>query len=458
VDGAGNMTVSKESVAQTKKVPESINITAVPAGPTSGDVTVIVEWPVADMEALYGDGWPAGTSVVKQIGIKNPGETNTTWTDITDNEATYSKVVTENGYVFYARLYDGYNYTAQTISLTVNNIDRIKPTGTVFINDDAEEALENAVKLKLTASDNRNDTGFGVKYYYASENPTLNLATAEWKIFNGNGEYDFTLQGTTSMKNVYVWYKDAAGNISDVCSDDVLLVTDNVRLDQGGVRTYYLSLVDAINATYDNPSTASKITIIRNLSQDGPYTINNKKNILIDMRNNSISYTGTGEVVLIKNSGLLTIMMSKSSGAALYAVSNDGEAIGILNNGHVEVIGVSITADSPTGKSTGIKNIGNDPGITMTPIKTYQIIEGADQKVTEVRDVKFKSNAEFDKFESVKVDGVVVNASNYTATPSSTIVTFKSDYIASLSKGTHTLETVSTDGRAMCDFRIAIIN
>lgn len=355
-DGAGNVTVSLETVATTKKVPESINITAVPAGATSGDVTVIVEWPVADMEALYGEGWPEGTDVVKQIGIKNPNATDTIWTNITDDEATYSNVVTENGYVFFARLYDGYNYTAQTISLTVNNIDRIAPTGTVFINNDDEEALENAVKLKLTATDNRNDTGFGVKYYYASENSTLDLATAEWKQFNGNGEYTFELQGTTSMKTVYVWFKDAAGNISGVCSDDVLLITDNVRLEQDGITTYYLSLVDAIDATNDNPATASKITIIRNLSQDGPYQISPDKNIVIDMRGNNISYTGTGQVVLIKNNGLLSIMNSRTKACGLYAVSNEDEAIAVWNLGHLEVIGVSVYADSPTGKSTGIKN------------------------------------------------------------------------------------------------------
>ena len=355
-DGAGNVTVSKETEATTKKVPESITLTAVPSGPTSGDVTVIVEWPVEDMEALYGEGWPAGTTVTKQIGIKNPGSESTTWTNITDDNATYTRVFDDNGYVIYARLFDGYNYTAQTKSLSINNIDRIAPTGTVFINNNDEEALENAVKLKLSATDNRNDTGFGVKYYYASESPTLDLATAEWKAYTGAKEYDFTLTGTTSMKTVYVWFKDAAENISAVASDEVLLITDNVRLEQDGVTTYYLSLVDAINATNDNPTTPSKITIIRNISQDGPYVINSNKNIVIDMRSNDISYTGTGQIVLIRNSGLLSIMTSRTKACGLYAVSNDGEAICIWNDGHVEVVGVSLSADSPTGNSTGILN------------------------------------------------------------------------------------------------------
>ena len=210
--------------------------------------------------------------------------------------------------------------------------------------------------MKLTATDNRNDTGFGVKYYYASENSTLDLATAEWKQFNGNGEYTFELQGTTSMKTVYVWFKDAAGNISGVCSDDVLLITDNVRLEQDGVTTYYLSLVDAIDATNDNPATASKITIIRNLSQDGPYKISPEKNIVIDMRGNNISYTGTGFVILFTNRGLLSIINSRTNNAGLYVISNDEGAVGIRNHGHLEIIDVSIYADSPTGLSVAISN------------------------------------------------------------------------------------------------------
>ena len=74
------------------------------------------------------------------------------------------------------------------------------------------------------------------------------------------------------------------------------------------------------------------------------------------MRSNDISYTGTGQVVLIRNSGLLSIMTSRTKACGLYAVSNDGEAICIWNDGHVEVVGVSLSADSPTGNSTGILN------------------------------------------------------------------------------------------------------
>ncbi len=355
-DDAGNVVTSREATITTKQVPDTINIAAVPAGPTSGDVDVVIEWPIADMEALYGAGWPEGTTVTKQVGIKNPNDASITWTDITDDNATYTHTATENGVTVYARLFDGVNYTAQTISLSVDNIDRIAPTGTVVINDGDEKVYEKTVTLTLTAIDNRNDTGYGVKYYFASENPTLDLSTTEWKGYTEGTKYTFEFTNTTAEKTVYVWFKDAAENISEVCSDTIYVIVDNIMLEQNGETTYYLKLQDAIDAANDNPSTASKITILQTLSQDGPYEISETKNIVIDMNGKNITHTTEEEFELIINKGLLTIMNSSETASGIYATSNESTATGILNYGYVEIIDVSIIADSPDGTSIGIKN------------------------------------------------------------------------------------------------------
>ena len=45
-----------------------------------------------------------------------------------------------------------------------------------------------------------------------------------------------------------------------------------------------------------------------------------------------------------------------------------------------------------------------------------------------------------------KVDGVTVDPVNYTVTEGSTIITFKPEYLKSLSAGNHSLQLVWTDG------------
>ena len=356
-DLGGNVVESREATITTKQVPDSINITAVPAGPTSGDVDVVIEWPIADMDLLYGNGWPEGTTVTKQVGIKTANDSSIRWTDVTNEDPTYTYIATENGVIVYARLFDGTNYTSQTISLSVGNIDRIAPTGSVIINDGEEEVLQKTVTLTLAATDNRNDTGFGVKYYYASESPTIDDEIAVWREYSDGVKYAFEFSGGTEVKTVYVWYKDAAENISAVCSDSIMVITHNVMLEQNGETTYYMNLQEAIDNAEDNPTNASKITIIKPLAQDGPYAVPESKNIVLDMNGRNITQTDGNGFELITNSGLLTIINSKNDLATIQAVSNTGTVTGILNYGYLEINGVSITADSPDGTSIGISNI-----------------------------------------------------------------------------------------------------
>ena len=59
-----------------------------------------------------------------------------------------------------------------------------------------------------------------------------------------------------------------------------------------------------------------------------------------------------------------------------------------------------------------------------------------------------KSAADFAKFVSVTVDGVVIDASNYTAVSGSTDVTFTPAYLETLEVGDHEVMINSTDGYA----------
>lgn len=96
-----------------------------------------------------------------------------------------------------------------------------------------------------------------------------------------------------------------------------------------------------------------------------------------------------------------------------------------------------------------LENILSDAKIVVTVEKiTYKVVEGAGQTYTITKDgeATFKINGEFSLFDKVYVDGNLVAEENYTAKSGSTIITFKPDYMNSLTEGNHTLKVTYTDG------------
>ena len=95
--------------------------------------------------------------------------------------------------------------------------------------------------------------------------------------------------------------------------------------------------------------------------------------------------------------------------------------------------------------------------ITLYPV--YRIIDGADSSWTQSTDgsgsIKIRGNGEFSKFVDVKVDGNVVDPTNYTAREGSTIIELHADYLKTLSEGSHTFEIAWTDGTASTGFTVA---
>lgn len=87
---------------------------------------------------------------------------------------------------------------------------------------------------------------------------------------------------------------------------------------------------------------------------------------------------------------------------------------------------------------------------------TYTIIEGANSTWTKdsTSELLVRSDAPFAKFDSVKVDGKTIVATNYTAKEGSTIVTLTSAYLGTLETGKHSIEIVPTDGSASTNFTV----
>ena len=102
---------------------------------------------------------------------------------------------------------------------------------------------------------------------------------------------------------------------------------------------------------------------------------------------------------------------------------------------------------------------GGYGGGTGTP-ETPTMLNGDGQTVNTAAfaPLTFRSSTPYDTFQSVKVDGEVVESSNYTVTEGSTIVTFDAEYTKNLSAGEHTIEIVSSVATVDADFNVVTEN
>lgn len=86
----------------------------------------------------------------------------------------------------------------------------------------------------------------------------------------------------------------------------------------------------------------------------------------------------------------------------------------------------------------------------------YKVLEGADAKWTKGsgNGMTIRVDGVFEKFQSLKIDGNVVDAANYDVKSGSTIITLKNSYLKTLKNGAHELTVVYTDGEISTHFTI----
>ena len=134
-----------------------------------------------------------------------------------------------------------------------------------------------------------------------------------------------------------------------------------------------------------------------------------------------------------------------------------------VNSGYklvkVLVNGTDKTADMVDDKLT-LSNITANMELEVVVEKiVYEVTDGSNQKyvITKNNEAKFRINADYSLFDGkVYVDGVLVDSENYTSESGSTIITFKKEYVDSLSAGEHTLKVTFTDGgEATTTFTVA---
>lgn len=114
-------------------------------------------------------------------------------------------------------------------------------------------------------------------------------------------------------------------------------------------------------------------------------------------------------------------------------------------------------ATTPTPDPAPATSTTTAPAASAPAQVTYDILDGAGSSWTQNTDgsLAIRGSGEISKFREVKVDGVTVDPINYTVTEGSTIITFKPEYLKSLSAGNHSFELIWTDGTAATNFTVA---
>ena len=327
------------------------------------------------------------------------------------------------------------------------------------------------------------DKAVKVEYYLYSGDTALTKADLAGKEFTEyNGDVNI------NPDNKYVFYarlNDHAGNVTYISSEGVVLdATTPVISGVENGKTYceaqtvtvteeYIESVkvngtavtlDENNQFTLNPAEGTQTIVVTdkagNLSAEMTVTVNDghtdeNKDHLCDICGATLSEHTGGEATC------------RGKAACEYC----GEDYGELDSTNHNLEKISAKAATVTetgneeywhcldcGKYFADENGENEINLDNTVIAKLPpaIIEGKGQNITvgEKKELTFRSNAAFSDFIRAQLDGKTLDEKNYTVREGSTVVTLKSDYVATLSAGEHTIGIVSESGTATTTFTV----
>ncbi|MCD2492054.1 hypothetical protein LQE92_05370 [Lacrimispora sp. NSJ-141] len=141
-----------------------------------------------------------------------------------------------------------------------------------------------------------------------------------------------------------------------------------------------------------------------------------------------------------------------------WSVSGNQKAGTAISESGLLTVAPDETAVALTITATSVADAGKAGSAAVTvaskPAAAPKIIEGINQSVEQGEDAVFKSDAEFEDFQKVLLDGKEISPGNYTVKEGSTVVILSSSYIKTLSEGRHTIGIVSKNGTAKTTFTI----
>lgn len=223
-------------------------ITSAPTGVSAaaGNGQTTISWSAVSGATSYNLYWSTTTGVTTANGTKVTGATSPYTHSGLTNGTTYYYIVT-------AVNIGGESTASSQASATPG--DTTAPTNTTssnFINGGASSATSTSVTLALSATDT-----VGVTAYYASETsntPSASGWTAVTSTTSYSASVSFTLSTGDGTKTVYIWFKDAAGNVSAAVSDSITLSTVVHIPDTGQTTSYTGTFGEDHDYTINSPS------------------------------------------------------------------------------------------------------------------------------------------------------------------------------------------------------------
>ncbi len=401
--------------------------------------------PGGDFEFGYSGNTNAGTATLTITGKGN-------YTGIAEKKFTIEPKNIESAIIVLGGLnrpYTGEEQTVEIVSVTLPDGDGVNLERDIdyTVKDNSNTATD-AAKIVLTIEGMGNYTG---------------TAEKTWEITKAAPELgNFDVTPDLSQKQIY------NGN-----QQKVTAVHKNGVNGMGEVKVYYEGTSGtAYTRSETAPTNAGSYKVILTVAEGTNYTAAEIEAGTLTIEKTTFEVEDVTEFFEYTKTGAQTIDLAELvPGATNYALGTAAGDIGVLSEAITidETAGLmkftlsALTKDNVDNKVTVPVTITSEnyEDVTVNVIiyisPEYRIIDGANSSWTQNTDgtVVIRGDGEFNRFHAVKVDGKVIDRTNYEAKEGSTIITLKAEYLKTLSTGSHTFAIVWNNGIAGTNFTVA---
>ena len=401
--------------------------------------------PGRDFKFSYSDNTNAGTATLTITGKGN-------YTGIAEKKFTIEPKNIESAIIVLGGLnrpYTGEEQTVEIVSVTLPDGDGVNLERDIdyTVKDNSNTATD-AAKIVLTIEGKGNYTG---------------TAEKTWEITKAAPELgNFDVTPDLSQKQIY------NGN-----QQKVTAVHKNGVNGMGEVKVYYEGTSGtAYTRSETAPTNAGSYKVILTVAEGTNYTAAEIEAGTLTIEKTTFEVEDVTEFFEYTKTGAQTIDLAELvPGATNYALGTAAGDIGVLSEAITidETAGLmkfalsALTKDNVDNKVTVPVTITSEnyEDVTVNVIiyisPEYRIIDGANSSWTQNTDgtVVIRGDGEFNRFHAVKVDGKVIDRTNYEAKEGSTIITLKAEYLKTLSTGSHTFAIVWNNGIAGTNFTVA---